>query len=458
MIKRSILTSFVALALLNLTTCRHVQENNSNNDELKGLGLPTENGIPIKFVSNLPATVAHEFFRNIELVAQASSPNGRYDEMRTLSFNIKCGKYSGDETRCRLIYSGPEIKLKLAEFLFGTMAGNVVVAKGCKGANCNNPFKMWWRSSPRYQHGKPVFDFEVCQIKGLEATIGSGQRFSVLGTAMDKIVGMPQLKGLAVTIEEFKTQGPKFDANGEIVVDSAGNPEDEDKLDYRVIDAQAGFAGIGNFPRAGCNLPDDAREDHITSRSIVQQDSIIKAPASLLAAAPGRLIKFAIDINDYMGTTSSDQAMDISMTCQSIPGHPVCEVHYKGPQFSFPIPNYVTGIFDGSVEFLRKCTNPGCKQYEKAKFKLGAYTQNGLENIEICSMEGAELITKKRLPWQERLTGMPDLKGMMLSIDPRNQQMQGKSNQAFAEPIMVDFYMGVANIGPFPTNNCEFKR
>lgn len=442
-----------------LANCRHGQQHADSGNQLQGVGLPTPDGIPINFISQLPATVAHELFRNIELIAQASSPNGKFADMRELPITVKCGRFSGDETRCRLVYSGPEINLKLADFLFDTMAGNVVVAKGCKGPGCPNAFKMWWRSTARYQHGKPVFDFEVCQIKGLEAELGVNQRFSVLGTAIDRVVGIPQLKGLAVTVEEYKTSGPKFEPNGNIALDENGYPIDEEKIDYRVIDAQAGFAGIGNFPRAGCNLPDDKSEDQIPSRSVFQPDSIIKAPVTMLESAPGRFVKLAVDINDYMGKTSGNNPMNISMLCQSIPGHPVCEIRYRGPQFSFPIPSYITGIFDGSVEFLRKCKNPGCKQYEEAKFKLGAYTKDGLEYLEICSMEGAELITKRRLPWQDRLTGMPDIKGMMLSIDPRAQSNERESfKEANAEPIMVDFYMGIANVGPFPNSNCEFKR
>lgn len=423
-----------------------------------GLGAPTSEGVPIQFVSDLPAGVARELYRNLAELARASSPTGRFSDIQDLPFSMTCHNFSGDETRCRLVYSGPEIKLKVAEFLFQTMAGNITLARGCTGSNCKNPFKVWWRTKPRREKGKQLYDFEVCQIKGLEASVATNERFAVLGNVMDSMVGQPHIHGFSVTIEEISRLGPKYEPNGTPVLDSTGKQELELKTDYRVIAAQAGLGPIGNFPHPGCNLSDDNPSDVVANARRGMGQDLGNVPPGVLESAPGRLVKVAMDVNAYVGKTSSGQAMKFNMRCQPRSDQPVCEMRYQGPPVTFPIPAYVTGIFDGAVEFLRPCRNPGCRQYDEVNVKLAAYAKDGLEHIEVCSIQGAELFTKARLPWQERIIGMPDLKGIKLAMDPGPGRDDPADPISRRKPVLKEFYMGVSNIGPFPTPNCEFKQ
>ena len=333
-----------------------------------------------------------------------------------------------------------------------------MVARRCGGAGCDNPFKMWWRTKPRRDNGKQLYDFEVCQIKGVEAGVGPSERFAVLGQILDNVMGQPQVKGFGVTIEEFSRMAPKFDASGAPVLDAQGKQVTDAMLDYRVVGAQAGVGMIGNFPHPGCNLSDDEAGDVVASKRSGPGQDLGNVPAALLTSAPGRLVKVAMDINAYVGKTSSGQAMKFNMRCQSQPDHPVCEMRYQGPPVTFPVPSYITGIFDGTVEFLRPCRNPGCRQYNEVIAKMTAYAKGGLEHIELCSIQGAEVFTKMRLPWQDRIVGMPDLKGVKLALDPGPGKDDPMNPLSTGKPVLKEFFMGVSNIGPFPTDHCEFSR
>ena len=454
---RKLTKGFLCTIAITATACR-TDKDYASGPELRGLGVPSDEGVPINFVSDLPAGLAHELYRNFGNLARASSVNGRFQDIKELPFAMTCENFPGDETRCRLVYNGPEIKVKLADLLFQTMAGNVALARRCGGAGCNNPFKMWWRTKSRQDKGKQLYDFEVCQIKGAEAGIGSGERFAVLGKVLDSILGQPLIKGFSVTIEEYSRMAPKFDARGVAVLDAQGKPVTDSMRDYRVIAAQAGLGAIGDFPHPGCGLSDDDPSDVVARAGDGLGKNFGEIPASLLEAAPGRLVKVVMDVNAYVGKTSSGQTMKFNTRCQSHADQPVCEMRYQGPPLTLPVPSYVTGIFDGTVEFLRPCRNPGCRQYTEVVSKMTAYAKNGLEYIEICSLQGAEIFTKMRFPWQERIVGMPDLKGIKLALDPGPGKDDPKSPFSARKPVLKEFYMGVSNIGPFPTTNCEFSR
>lgn len=454
--RRALSLWLLAISLMAYA-CRSTKSEQDALSDAKGLGLPTAEGVPMQFISDLPAGVAHELFKNIEPLANASSPTGKYADIRELPFSITCLPFPGDETRCRMVYKGPEIKLKLANFLFQTMAGQVVMSRGCQGEDCKNPFKMWWRSKPRSSAGKKYYDFEVCQIKGLEAGVGAGQRFGVLGSLLEAISGKPDLKGFAVTIEEFQSMRPKFDDDGQPVRDANGRQEYAALPDYRVVAAEAGVAMLGSFPHPGCEMPGEAAEDLVQGPRGGLADKLGSAPSALLAEAPGKLVKFAIEVNDYVGRTSVGRPMQIFMRCQPIPGRPSCEMRYRGPHAVMPVPGWITGIFDGTVEFLRECKNPGCKQYDEATVKLSAYSKDGLEHIDLCSMQGVELFTRFRIPGQQHVVGMPDLKGMSMVIDPRGQDHPGEPASNL-KPVMKKFVMGISKIGPYPTTACDLQK
>lgn len=173
-------------------------------------------------------------------------------------------------------------------------------------------------------------------------------------------------------------------------------------------------------------------------------------------------MKFAIDVTQHLALASCGQSMSISVKCQSLPNRPVCEIRYQGPQLTVPIPRYITGIFNAEMILLRRGKNPGSRRPQEAEMKITAYQEGPLETIEICSASGMEAQNLKKLPLQTRLMGAPDVKGLILRIDPRNSSLDGNPHDPRKVPsaVLKSFHVGFGIPGfggKFPTDRCNFE-
>jgi hypothetical protein len=193
-------------------------------------------------------------------------------------------------------------------------------------------------------------------------------------------------------------------------------------------------------------------------RKPAQEGKDLPLPSSQLDAVPGNFVKFAYDVSSHMARESRGESMKITMRCQDIPGKPVCEMRYKGPMVTIPVPKYITGIFDSEVQVLRKCQNPGCKQETESVVTMTTYKTDQLETIEMCSTTGMELSTLKKLPFQHRFAGAPDIKGMILRIDPGVPGQSGDKKGPIpgSTATLKSLHIGLSGIGKYPTTRCLF--
>jgi hypothetical protein len=428
--------------------------------DVDGVGVPTEEGIPISFISNLPAQVGHELYQNLALLVASSNPDGLFKNIRPMDISIACEAASPGENHCRLIYDGPEIKLKLSDLLFRSMSGNAYVRRGCKGQGCEKPpMKMWWRTLAKTSPtGEQAYDFEVCDIRGLEAGVSVNTPFALGAEILDKINYKPDIKGFRATILEAKTLVPITDDQGRPIASAGGSAKLEESITYKALSLQAGFGPIGPYPTANCLLKDDKEEAFFKKQKPSRDSKDVPLSPSQLANVPGNFVKFAYDITGHMTRESSGQAMTINMKCQDIPNKPVCEMRYKGPTVTIPIPKYITGIFDSEVQVLRKCENPGCKQKTEAVVTMTAYKTDQLETIEMCAVSGMEISTLKKLPYQERVLGAPDIKGMIMRIDPGSEDRPNDAKDPIpgSSATLKSLHLGLSGVGQYPTTRCLF--
>lgn len=428
--------------------------------ELDGVGMPTEEGIPISFASDIPGQVGHEMYKNLSLLVAASNPDGVFKNIHPLDFAIACEPSSPNENHCRVVYKGPEIKLKVSDLMFRSMSGNVFVRRGCKDKGCEKPpMKMWWRSiSRQLPSGEKAFDLEVCDIRGLEAGISVNTPFAIGSQILDKINYKPDIKGFRATIVESSTLVPMTDDQGRPLRNPDGSTKLEETRTYKAQSLQAGLGPIGPFPTAKCLLKDDNEDAFFKNQKTPHDSKDLILTSSQLSAVPGNFVKFAHDVTDHMARESKGQSMNIAMRCQDLPNRPVCEMRYTGPMVTIPIPKYITGIFDAEVQVLRKCRNPGCKQQSESVVAMTAYKTDQLETIEICSVTGMELSTLKKLPLQQRLVGVPDIKGMILRIDPGTPSSDSDPRNPIPETsaTLKSAHIGVSGIGQYPTSRCLF--
>ena len=426
-----------------------------------GLGKPTAEGVPISFRSNLPARVGHEIFKNLEFLAEASTPDSKLVNMRPLDFEIICESASSQEHRCRLTYTGPEIKLKLAEFLFRSMAGSVYVRRGCKDRNCETPpLQLWWRAVHRHGDGFPQeFDFEICDIRGLEAGIGVQMPFAFGMEFLEKVSYRPEILGFKATIASSFTEVVKTDDDGQPTA-AAGPPQHERVESFVGKSLGAGLGPLGGFPNNHCWLDEDRKRLGFKLHP-QKKEWTLPVSAQMLESVPANFIKFLFDATRHLAKASCGQKMAVTLRCQNVPLRSVCEIRYQGPQLTLPIPRYMTGIFNAEIVFLRDGKNLGTKKRKEAVIQLAAYREDHFETIEMCSASGIEIQNVRKFPLQNRLFGAPDIKGMILRFDPKVLASGGVSQDPRQEPpsVLKTFHMGLGIKGlggRYPTNRCEF--
>jgi hypothetical protein len=446
----------IVTILAVLSSCRHpasspdsdVKENNTT-------GSLQEQGLPFSMTPDRPGSFAREIFHNLSQLAAASNPGGTIGEVRSLATRIRCEVAGEAERRCRLTYSGPELRLKVADLMFQTMAGHIQLRRGCVDPKlCSTPpVQMWWRSRmQRDGDGVALFDLEVCDVRGIEASADIGQRFALGASLMERFSFKPDIRGFKATLRETWSEVPATDSQGQIRLDSDGKPLKERTVDYQVVQAQGGLGLLGPFPTPHCRLSDDPPPPPPPPAMTAKAGLL---PKELLAQAPSGFVKIAIDVTSYLGDKSGGHSLDITVRCQNYPEKPVCELKYRGPQVNIPIPRHVTGIFDGELQILRTCGNPGCKQLEEATVLLTAYRRAGLDHLEFCSLSGFELSTLEKLPLQPKLLGSPNLRGALLSLEAKTGST-ADDPRAFSPPAIKKFLIGLPGVGPFPTNRCYF--
>ena len=241
-LRRLALRGAITMMTTAAIQCRH-----STSATPTSIGMPTAEGLPLTFVSNLPAEMTAELYKNLPFIAAASNP--AVGQRRELPVRIQCEAFHQAENHCHMTYQGPEIRMQLAAFLFGTMSGNVTVSKGCPGPSCSsNQFSVWWRTVARQSNtGDRIYDFEVCDIRGLEASVGSistdqNGPFDYLGQVLSSVAYVPTINGLRVSVAEHEESVPAFNERGQPKLGSNGQPETTLIRNYRPI---AAFAGIG---------------------------------------------------------------------------------------------------------------------------------------------------------------------------------------------------------------------
>lgn len=444
----------VGLAGLIAISCRTPKSAEAS--QVEGMGLPTEEGVPITFLSNLPAQVGHEVFQNLGRIMAAANPDGRYQNIKPMDVMITCERASPAENHCRMMYDGPEMKLTLAEMLFRSMSGNVYVRRGCKGQGCDKaPLKIWWRTvAKKLPSGENGIDFEVCDIRGLEAGVSVNTPFALGSALLDKINYKPDIKGFQASIVENITQVAGTDDPGR----RDGSPEREASVTFRALGLKAGLGPIGAFPNANCLLKDDHEAAYFQKQKTPKKTQDLPLSNEVLSQIPTQYIQFAADVTEHMAQESAGQTLHLNLRCQDIPQKPVCEMRYRGPTLTIPIPRYITGVLDSEVQILRKCQNLGCKQQTESIIRMATYQTDDLETIEMCSTSGLEITTWKKMPSQSRIIGAPDIKGMIMRIAPGTvppgRDPQDPRVQTLA--TLKSFHIGFAGLGAYPSTRCLF--
>ena len=452
------LALFIGFSGLLAYSCRTPKAEDTSSPE--GVGLPTEEGIPITFVSDLPAQVGHEIFKNLGFLAAAGNPDGLYKNIRPIDIGITCEAVSQTENHCRMVYDGPEMRLKLADLLFRSMSGQVFVRRGCKGQGCEKPpLKMWWRTLAKsLPSGQRGYDFEVCDIRGLEAGVSVNTPFALGNQLLEKINFKPDIRGFKASIIETEVQVPTTDDQGRELTGSDGKPKLEKMMAFKPTGVQAGFGPLGEFPNNNCLLKSNHEEAFFKNLKTPKDGKDLPLPADILEQVPGNFIRFGVDVIGHMAAESRGEALKINLRCQDTPNKPVCEIRYRGPQVTIPVPKYITGIFDGEVQVLRKCENPGCVQATEAIVRMSTYKTDQYETIEMCSTSGMELTTLKKLPHQSRIVGAPDIKGLILRIDPGTppKESDEKDPRIASSATLKSTHVGFTGIGRYPTTRCLF--
>ena len=138
--------------------------------------------------------------------------------------------------------------------------------------------------------------------------------------------------------------------------------------------------------------------------------------------------------------------MNLAFSCEVYLDQDFCQLSYKGPSLSIPLPKELTGISGIQLEALRECKNLGCKQRNELKVKAAVSEQDGLSVLELCHISGLEAGNLRKFPFQDRLFGLPDIKGLRMVIDPG----EGETSA----PRIDSFRVGVGKFGSYPNNNC----
>ncbi len=435
--------------------CRHSNSPSS----AQGLGTPTSEGLPITFSSALPAQMAAEAYRNLPLIVAASDPSG--GPRRTLPVTIQCESHGIGENHCLMRYDGPEVKMNLGSFLFGTMAGHVVLSKGCTIGNCGDKsFQMWWRSvSRKSNEGKAIYDFEVCDIRGLEAKIGTKSTddwkapFDYLGQLISSVGYLPEVHGLRVSVEEFEDQIPAYDDQGRPKLNSSGKQALEPMTNYKPIAAYAGIGPLGAFPNSHCQLRGERADSRFreTTDMDASEGNIRNLPKSLTHRVPAGQVKMLHDVFSYLVNESSGKTIAASIQCQNQGSRSNCEIKYRGPELKIPIPKYLTGAVDAQLVILRQCRNVGCSQRDESTVKLSAFQSGGLNVLEVCSLTGVELAPNPTyFPGFGTQLGIPDVHGAGMWMTPTTTP-----SDEITESALTKVILGVGSIGKYPTSDCD---
>ena len=449
------LVGAIATITTSVIQCRH-----SASSTPSSIGLPTAEGLPITFVSNLPAQMAAELYKNLPLIAAASNPSAGL--RRNLPMNIQCEAFGANENHCRMDYQGSEIRMQLAAFLFGTMSGNVTVAKGCHGPGCTtNPFSVWWRTVTRQSStGGRIYDFEVCDIRGLEASLSSNPAsnnaaFNYLGRLLSSVAYVPRINGLRVSVAEQYDRVPAYDERGVPKLDADGNPETTLNPQYHPIAAFAGIGPVGAFPNSHCQLRSEGHDARFRDTKQMDQtpSNIDMLPKIVAENIPAGYVRLGHDIVSELVKQSDGKSLKFNINCLSEKAKSTCNMTYRGPELTVPIPSYLTGAIDAQVKVLRDCKNLGCKSRDEAWIKMTTYQQGINQTIEVCSMTGVELgPDPKYFPGYNKLVGIPDIHGVLMVVNPNVTPGEPGLPPG---PLLSKVILGIGNIGIFPTNHCD---
>jgi hypothetical protein len=449
------LVGAAAFAATVTVQCRHA----NSTSKAQGLGAPTAEGLPITFSSSLPAQMAAEAYRNLPFLVEASDPGG--GPRRALPVTIKCESHGPQENHCRLRYEGPEMKMHLGSFLFGTMAGHVVLSKGCSAANCSDGnFQMWWRTVARKNaEGQAVYDFEVCDIRGVEAKIGTKNLgewkapFDYLGQMISSVGYLPEVHGFRVSVEEFEDSVPAYDDNGKPKLTTDGKQIFEPMRNYRPIAAFAGIGPLGAFPNSNCQLRGEPTNPSFRDAGDMDgsEDNIRRLPKVMTQKIPAGQVKLIHDVLSNVANQSDGKTMVASVRCQKRSARNNCEINYRGPELNVPIPKYLTGAVDAQIVILRQCKNAGCLQREESVIKLASYPTGAMNVLEVCSMTGVELAPdSKYFPGFGSHLGIPDVHGATMWMTPTSAPFEEATQSALTKVIL-----GVGSIGRYPTADCD---
>lgn len=444
-LRRFILLSLVSFAGLTACDSRQLIPEEISSQ------LPNEQGIALAFATTWVPNIVQAVTDNVGMLAEASeiAARGGQDD---LGLSLECENIDEDETRCMMEFESSQLRLKAKDFLFGLVGGVAFLRRGCDSLPCEEPStKIWWRTlKEKTSGGRDKFTLEVCNIEGVEVGLGFSGPLESIASTLGKFVKGVELKGLRIKAESYLDVTAQYDAYGVPLRDENGNYIASYKTSYKTTSVHVGAAAIGGFPNSNCNLEnprilserdvDDFKDEF----SVEEWGGLI--PKFTYAKISGDAVKFAADTTRYISNDAENELLDLSLFCKKFDSQESCKLDYQGPDLTVPIPKYITGILDAKVVVNRQCGNLGCKPADKAGARLAVYNDGPLKVLELCEINGIEASNLKSFPLQEKLFGLPDVRGLKIAIEPLARADKG--------PLLDEFRIGISKFGEYPSDNC----
>ena len=185
----------------------------------------------------------------------------------------------------------------------------------------------------------------------------------------------------------------------------------------------------------------------MTSSGVEQLKTISVSYRLVYEEISGDVAKYVHEITQHIAQDAGDERLSLSFRCENFPSQSNCTLGYVGPPVTIPLPSYITGIIDADIKLLRQCKNLGCRQEEELSIKLSVLEDDGRHIVNICDIRGMEASNMSKLPFQERLFGMPNIKGLSIAIAPDGRPDGG--------PSIDKFRLGIGPFGQYPTERCD---
>ncbi len=413
--------------------------------------LPNESGIAVTFATTWVPNIVQAVTDNLGILVDASMLAQNYGS-EDIGLALECENFSSSETRCMMQIDSSQLRFKAKDFLFGLVGGAAFLRRGCDSLPCEqiSP-KIWWRTlRSENSRGAEEFTLEVCNIEGIEVGLGFSGPLDTIASAIGRFVKGVEIKGLRIKAESQLDVVAQYDAYGTPLRDEYGYPVYKHTTSYKTKSVHVGAGPVGGFPNSNCKLSNPRflserdEDDFKDSYSVEEQGG--KIPSFTYAKISGDAVKFAVDSTRYISNDAENELLDLSLLCREFYKQDSCKISYSGPGLTIPIPKYITGILDAKMVVNRECSNPGCKESGSAGARLAVYEEGDRKVLELCEINGIEASNLQSFPLQERLFGMPDIKGLKIAIIPFAREDNG--------PLLDEFRLGISKFGRYPSDKC----